>query len=213
MIFDTAYYIKGIEAGMIAGLKAAIGKGVGDEYALDGYVRMIKPYRGELNAGSLRQAISGSVKNFPLIFVTYVNTGREDEVNTGSVLPGEPITMRRECRFAAVCCSNDARGTDERQEGTIQMAADAVSALGNRLIEKQEGQELVRLTRKPLKPAGDSAITQLPNIWAIAQYFDTSFDYDLADQRNVASIVVTDINLTFDVLGSNPSGAPGVIIN
>jgi hypothetical protein len=219
MIFDLAYYIRNIEAGMIAALSKALLKVPLDEdgnppegFSADGYVKMIKPYQGELNASSLRQAISGSVKNFPLIFITYVN-GQDEEVVTGSVIPGEAITMKRDCRFAVVCCSNDARGTEERQSSTYQMMADTVTTLGNRVIEKQEGSEKVMLTLQPLMPAGDSAITQIPGIWAIAQYFDTYFKYDLKDHRELGPIVINEIIFGITPLNaiSGPAtGEPGV---
>jgi hypothetical protein len=213
MNHDLSFYITGIEQGMIAALKKAVGKGDPDEgFAEDGYVRMIKGYDGELNATALRSAISKMTTSFPLIFVTYIN-GKDARASWDSGLPDEPMTMRRDCRFAAVVCSNDARGTEARRVGApgsvgvYQMEADAVTALGGLRVERQDGSEKVLLTLAPLTPSGDSPIMQVPGVTAFAAYFDTYFEYDLPDRRAVEPIVIEEIIFGLDPL--NTPGRPG----
>src|SRR4051812_283107 len=99
---DLAFYIRGIEAGMIAALKSAVGLGDPDQgFAENGYVKMIKGYDGEMNAGELRAAVPRMVTNSPLMFVSYV-TARDDRAAWDSGLPSEPVWMGRTCRFVVV---------------------------------------------------------------------------------------------------------------
>jgi hypothetical protein len=221
---DLAFYIRGIEAGMIAALKSAVGLGDPDQgFAENGYVKMIKGYDGEMNAGALRAAISKIATSFPLMFVSYVN-GKDDRAAWDSGLPNEPVTMGRDCRFAVVVATNDARGTEARRAGAAgnpgvyQMEADAVTALGGKLIavqvpaeEEAEVIETVYLTLRPLLPAGDSPIMQLPNVTAFAQYFDTYFEYELPDRRG-EPITIDQINFGISPLDRSQAGdgAPGV---
>lgn len=214
----TDYYIENIREGMVQVLRSKLlkvpldGEGNPPEgYSADGYLRMIKGYVGDLSLGGLQKAIAAEARNYPLVLVFYIN-GNDSVPEWETALPGEAKTMRRDCRFGAACCSNNARGSEERGADVIRMVGDVVRVLGNRMFARQEGDEKVNLTLEPVTPAGDRPLL-LPGVTALIQHFDVPFHYDLEDHRESGEvIVVTDINLRLDVLNldvDSPGGVPG----
>lgn len=206
------FHVGGIEDGIIAALRAAVGTG-----APAGYAKTIASYGGQLDADHLKKALSDITPMMPLFLVGYGDGEDVQSPATAPVPPTLPRYFRHDCTFTVFCCTDDARGEKARRRGktgVYRMISDAWETLGGLQFVALDGQEQVVLNPEPLRPAGVDYIARLPNLTAYAVHFDTWFKHATPD-RSVTGPLVQE--LIFDVENQyqkgEPPNLPGVILD
>jgi phage gp37-like protein len=203
--------IGGIEDGIIAALKTAVGVGVAD-----GYVKTVESYGGEMESQEVEEVLSVLTPRLPAMFVAY-GSG-DDTLNpaTQTSLPGEPRHFRHDCGFTVVCCDNNARGEKQRRRGApgavglYRMMADVRAIISGVQFKATIDSESKILNSEPMRLAGVDHIARLKDLTAYAVHFGTWFRYSEADRRQsgqlVQEVVIT-IDNTFE---KGESNLPGV---
>jgi hypothetical protein len=211
--------VQGILGGMSAAIDATLGA---RRVQPGGYVRTIVVRAGQLNREGMRETLKATLaaitSPLPLVILCYV-LGNDVRVDADGALAGEPITIRHDCAFAAICADADARGQEAQLEGTpdrpglIRMISDVREVLGGMqfVARDEEAGADFDLNESPLLPAGVEPIDKVPNVSAYALHFLTDFFLSTAD-RTAEPVQVDIINFGIDLLNnpSGPGGMPGV---
>lgn len=210
LTFDQ--FVGGIEDGMILALKTpaeAIG------------VQKVVSYSGDLDAESLKEALSGNAAGFPKIMISYGN-GQDVQDPKISALPGKPVQYRHECWFTAIVASNDPRSEKIRRRGTPE-TEDAPAVPGcfqmMELVRKKISGLTIKngskmLTFEPLKPLGTHhGFVRVPNVTAYAIIFGTYFRW-ISEDTTTTGVDVSELILDVESLNDHPSNytqeIPGV---
>lgn len=207
-----SFHVGGIEDGMVAALAAYC----------ESYKPDVATYGGELDAKNVREALSQLESRFPLFLVSY-GDGEDHLRSPLGPGVGAPREYEHRCSFTVMCCSDNARGEQERRRGdgasvgVWDMIEDAQTALWRMqfaaVIGEGETAETIILNPEPLNPAGVEYIAHLPELTAYAVHFDTHFVYATPDRREPGGQVQEIRIEIFPSSGRYSGQEPGVVVN